>query len=251
MKKKPYRSPTFISGSSDTDLHGHVDAPAVKNAEEKVLRMVQFQERLGNPGAIDYVYKSIAGPQRVQFPEVYKEHTPPSDALDFFSTTILKDRKAVIEFINYLGAVLSCTHGAIFEIEQPLGLLTANEGWKLFLADSDYITPIQQNEVSVSSRPTIRFETHHWFSIPKDGPPALSLEKLNAYLEKEKIPTGGLFILEGEDFWGYASNSFSHSVLFKPRIEREHALYQKFLQQEGIIANLESLVEQILFIGKS
>lgn len=251
----PYRSSGFIKGSTDSRPHWHLDVP--KEEKLKLIEIIHDLERIGFKCAIDQVLISIGGPQRKDIPWMYDLHNVPGDieggeTLGAFSSMVIKNIDEFISVIKSITPKLTKIKGGIIEAEQPVGLYNKN-GWKLLLPQSDYIRPIKLDKIGLIVEPSMRFETHHWFSVPKNGSPPVDLHQLNRFLMDNGVKTiGGLFILDGETTWGYASNSFSNDEDFRQRIEKEQYIYQLFLEQKKLqCEDLESLVESIIFVGKT
>jgi hypothetical protein len=258
MKHKiifPYFSPNFIKGSTDWYFHFHIDVP--KEERYKLFEIVFFLEKLGFVCAIDSVRISIGGPQRLELPGMYDLHNVPGDklggeTLGAFSSTVVLGRTKFIHAIKSIIPQLANISGGIIEAEQPVGLCN-NNGWELLVKYSEYILPIESDEIGIVVEKSMRLETHHWFSIPKVGYPLVNLQKLNTFLfDRGVTNTGGLFILDGKTDWGYASNSFSDDNSFIQRIQDEHGAYYSFLVQNNLPTNtLESLVENIVLVAKT
>ena len=244
-----YRSPGLPTGVFNRlgTLHMHIDGA---QDQELILRLVQELERRGNPGKLDHVDCFIAGPQRKTLPEVYQSHTPElgvEEALQFFSTSSLKSREDTLEIVNFVSDALGNTPGIIIEVEQPVMWL-GPAGWKL-LPESGYVPAIEAGEVRGAPSPSLEFEIHHGFDLPKTiwGPP-VPLSRLGRYCEESGISFGGWFVFEKSSTWAYRSNSFSGRDSLCALAEREQQALNLFLKQEGLNCQFRTLVEKVLGI---
>lgn len=195
--KQSYRSPNLPSGFFNImgTAHVHIDGAQDENL---ILSVVKNLEGKGNPGKLNYVYDSIVGPQRKELPEIYESHTPVllgKEALDFFSTNLVKSREDGIEIINSLFPILQSTPGLIVEMEQVVGWY--REIWGDFSAEElslpKYIPLIKSSDVLFAPKPTLSYEIHHGFEELKNGPPSIGLKDLLQFCEENKIMIGGWF----------------------------------------------------------
>jgi len=253
MKNIVHRSPAFISGLTDRKPHFHIDLP--REEVPKLFIIVNILEKLGFECAIDQVLLSIGGPQRKVIPWMYDLHNVPGDTegeetLGAFSSTVIESIDDLLFAIECITPELLTIKGGIVEAEQPVVLYRKN-GWDLLIPKSEYMRPIRQEEINLTVKTSMKFETHHWVSIPKNLP-RIDLKKLNKFLTENGLEIGGLFIMDDGASWGYASNSFSNDENFRKRIEWEHEAWRSFFMREGLpLDDVESLVEAIIFVGKT
>gem|GEM_PF-1023180 len=242
-----YRSRGLAAGFSSVlgTLHMHIDGA---ENQELVIQLVQRLEQQGNLGKLNHVISFIRGPQRAALPDVYRSHTPgvgSKENFKFFSTHTLKNRADAGRMVNIVSEMFGATPGIVIEVEQPVMCLEP-KGWKL-LAESHHVAPIQVGEVKIQPSPSLDFEIHHRFDLPKTGP-QVSLEELGRYCEGNGITFGGWFIFEKPSAWAYRSNSFSSQAGLRELVEREQTSLNLFLKQQNVKCNLRTVVERVLGI---
>jgi len=217
---------------------------------ELVMKLVRIME-VANPGKFNHVYDFIAGQQRKILPETYQSHTPALDgqeALDFFSTTLVRDRNDAIRLVNLIMKSLTHIPGIIIELEQVRGLYNGS-GWQEIDA-SQLMKPIIKKEIKYAPSPSLPIEIHHQFDIPKDGVAPVSLYQLLQYCEAHRIMVGGWFVFEKEHHWAYRSNSFADEKTYKKIIEREYLAIDRYLKNKRYDIQLRTLVKAVVGIWK-
>jgi len=252
MKKFEYRSPNLPAGFFNRlgTLHMHVDGAQDQGL---ILRLVQVLEDQGNPGKLNHVERFIAGPQREILPEVYQSHTPElggEEVLEFFSTNFLKNRANAVEVVNFIcdRDILGNVPCIITEVEEPVMWL-GPEGWKS-LASPGYVSAIQASEVKLAPSPSLDFEIHHGFNLPKENT-QVDLAELGYFCEKNSVVFGGWFVFEKPSCWTYRSNSFSNWDGLEEQVEREQSALNNFLAVRGFNGPARTLVEKVLGIWHS
>lgn len=230
-----YRSLGFLKGSTDHRAHFHIDLP--EKEIPKLFKIIKKLENLGFKSSIDQVLVSIGGPQRLEIVWMYDLHNVPGDTdggetFGAFSSTVIESVDELVFAIRSITPELLKIKAGIIEAEHPVGLYNKN-GWELIVPNSDYMQPVKPGKIGLAVKKSMRFETHHWASVPKDLP-LIDLRKLNEFLAKRKVKIGGLFIMDGVTSWGYASNSFSDDEDFQKRIEIEYDVWRSFFIQENL-----------------
>ena len=235
-------SPGFFNGLGV--LHVHVDGAEDQSV---ILRILQELERRGNPSKINVVDRFVAGPQRKSLPTIYQAHTPAlagREEFEFFSTTLLKDRSDAVNVVNFLGHALGRSPGVVIEVEQPVMWL-GPKAWRDY-PKSLWVPQIEAAEVGLAPGPSLRFEIHHGFDLPKEGV-QYPLEFLGEFCSRHFVEFGGWFVFEKPAAWAYRSNSFSEEGVIE-QVEREQEVLNLFLQGR---CRCRTLVEKILGIWKS
>src|SRR3989338_2116365 len=235
---KPGTSHVHIDGSQDYEL---------------VTKLVSQMETRGNPGKFNHVYDFIAGQQRKILPETYQSHTPALDgkeALDFFSTTLVRDRNDAIRLVNLIMKSLAHIPGIIIELEQVRGLYDY-DSWQEIDA-SQRMKPITKKEIRYAPGPSLPIEIHHQFDIPKHGVAPISLYKLLKHCEVHGIVVGGWFVFEKEHHWAYRSNSFVDEKSYKKIVEREYWALDAYLKTQGYtLQKFRTLAEGVVGIWQT
>ncbi len=247
MNKVPFRSQGLPAGFFNelNTIHMHIDGKELGLVVEHLRRL----EARSTRSKINYVERFIAGPQRQKLPEIYESHTPElagEEAFEFFSTSHLKDRQDTIQIVNLTGEVLVSAPSTIIEVEQTVAWL-GPRGWKS-LPESSYVEAIQASEVRLTPRPSLEFEIHHGFDLPRGGP-QIELEELAEFCEKYHIEFGGWFVFLDELKSKYRSNSFCRAGAHK-QSETEQSALNFFLAKKAFGPS-RTLVEKILGIWKS
>ncbi len=247
-----YRSKGLFPGMLNILGTAHIHIDGARN-EQLIIDIVKRLEKDGHLGKINIVYDFIAGKQREILPETYQSHTPvleEKEALDFFSSNIVSDRNDAIKCINLINTMLEGITGTIIEMEQVVGWYDRN-GWKI-LPHEKHITSIFDSEVDVSPSPSLDFEVHHGFDLPKVGKPDVSLPLLLKYCEEKGCEFGGWFVFEKPDAWGYRSNSFygssTNGESLIDVVEREQDIIMSYLAEENIICSPRTLIEKVIGI---
>ncbi len=246
--KLSYRSTNLPSGFFNILGSAHIHIDGSQNPD-LILGIVKELDAQGHPGKLNVVHNFIAGQQRELLPETYQSHTPKiagEEALDFFSTNLVKGREDAIQVTNFIGESLGKTPGMIIELEQVVSWLD-EKGWN-DLQFRDYIQPIRSDEVRFTPSPTEAFELHHGFEIPKNGKPTISLEALLIFCIQKNIMIGGWFIFEKEHTWAYRSNSFTDGKFLYAQMRDEREKMVEFLQKEKIVAQPRVLAEKVIGI---
>lgn len=242
-----YRSPGLIRGffSAIGRIHIHIDGACDIT---HIIAIAKALEKTGNMSMINVVVRSIAGPQRQIFRETYESHTPElhgNEAFEFFMTTYIKNRMDAIYVIDVMTSMLKGVAGVVIEMEQVIGMFR-EEGVEA-IATAEIIKRFAVDEVSLAPCPTLNFEIHHRFNLPKDGKQIelpLLLEYCNAY----DVELGGLFVFEKQSTWAYRSNSFTNGERLIVT-ERERRTIGSFLVKEKILnISVETQVEKIIGI---
>lgn len=246
--KLSYRSANIPSGFFNTmgSAHIHIDG---SQDSELILKIVKELDARGNVGKLNIVYDFIAGQQREILPETYQSHTPSlagAEALDFFSTNLIKDRTDALNVINYISKMLQGTSGIIVELEQVIGCIDENGIYSGIDVNSSML-PIAASEVSLSPSPSEKFEIHYGFEIAKGWRYNISLKDIMAFCEYENIIVGGWFIFEKENTLAYRSNSFSNGNGIINQISHEHSILSVFLEKRGV-GQPKTMIEKVIGI---
>jgi hypothetical protein len=247
MKRIEYRSAGLPVGAFNQmgAVHAHIDGA---DTPELVLGIVKALEVRGNPGTMDYVLSSVIGPQRELEPETYESHTPVLDgeeAFDFFSNSLIRDRKDALVVLDAITAMLTGTRGAIVEIEQNVGWLNAS-GWQT-LPLTEQLNIIQPQEVRLAPKKSMRYEIHHNIELPKEQG-AITLSKLARYCRQQGMMFGGWFVFDDDSNWGYWSNAFSNESDVRQLVANDQQIIAEFLASEGLQVQPCTLVELVLGI---
>ncbi len=242
--EKVYRSPDLARGVFGIPASCHLHIDGAKDYG-RVLGVVRRLEAIGNPGKVNHVHDFIAGQQREILPETYQSHTPTLEGredLGFFSTTRIHNRANALAVMELIPPFLIGMPGTIIELEQVYAVLTA-EGWNR-MEPSANIRPVTAREVILVPSPTMPFEIHHQFDLPKQGPAPLSLPELLSYSEQNNVMVGGWFVFEKDDSWAYRSNAFVRSKGLIELVEREQEILTCYLNP----VKPRTLVERVLGI---
>jgi hypothetical protein len=248
MRARRHRSPGLKPGELRRlgTIHMHVDGGG---KSDLVLDVVKALEKRGTKGKLSVITRSVAGPQREQYPDVYKIHTPGVDdeeSLEYFSTTGLADRKDAIETIKLILPQLMEHPGAVLEVECVIGTIFDGE-WR----HAKGASPIRPEEVQFDKSPTLPFEIHHAFDVPMEAGPALDLDKLLADVTELGISVGGWFtFLKNEREWSYRSNAFVERVHLEEYTMTEYKKLTEYLKKRKIQARQWTIVEEVLGIWK-
>ena len=114
---------------------------------------------------------------------------------------------------------------------------------------------IDSSEAGFEQAPTLPFEIHHAFDIPKNtrfdeaGPFELAL-LLEASLQLG-LRVGGWYQFDKSNDWAYRSNSFASAEAVKDIAMKEWAVLNDHLNQSGVPFRLWTIVEQVLGIWRT
>jgi hypothetical protein len=258
MKPIAYRSPGLWAGAFNSVgiCHVHIDGA---RDQELVLEIVKRLEAQGNLGKLNHVYDFVAGSQRDLEPETYGAHTPQQDdkeALDFFSTNLVKDRTDAVKVANLIMEAVDKIPGVIVELEQAVGWLAHHKWVKPYgyqIIPGREMEPVKDEEVSFQPAKTMKLEVHHGFDISGANPP-VSLPKLLRYCESEGVVIGGWFLFQKKPrLWAYRSNSFTNQSLSEACevAELERQKIDAFLESERRMVTPRTLLEKVVGIWKS
>ena len=229
-------------------VHIHIDG---SQKESLIIRLLKKLAEKQCASKINYVQGFIAGPQRRELPEVYESHTPAiegKEALDFFSTTMVVTRFKAISTVNYLVSQLKEIVGTIIEVEQVVGMMN-DEGYKE-LPPNEFYVNIDSSDVAMFPQPSLFYEIHHGFDLPRTEELPISLPKLLEFCVANDIAIGGWFVFDKGDKWAYRSNSFSDDPNVGEQVQREYGILQKFLEDSKLSFTLRTMLERILGIWK-
>jgi hypothetical protein len=249
MRKIVYRSRGLSAGALNKmgTAHVHIDGA---NSQELVLGIVKQLARRGNLGKMNYVVDFVAGPQRLAEKETYAAHTPGAveEELDFFSSTLVHDRRDAIAVINSIARSLRDTRGVIIELEQVAGW--ADRGcWQDEISPEQKMEPIRQGETLLAPKSSLPFEIHHGFDVKKSkSKPMVSLPKLLRFCRRHDMSVGGWFVFDKGTHWAYRSNAFCRERGLIGLVEKQNQLLNEFLGEVGADASVRTLVERTLGI---
>jgi len=232
--------------------HAHVDGgEGGDDGVAATIKIIQALERIGCPGMINGVSKSIAGPQRQLHPETYRAHTPTRkgvEVFEFFSSHLLPHPRQIVPALNEIMSRLEGMPGRIVEVEQVIAWRDPAE-WRQ-LAEAQMVRELQ-GRILFPSCESLPVEFHHYFHL--DGP-RVDLEELLEFCNTEGVDVGGWFIFDGPgpgpDRFGYSSNAFTDSSDVRGLVEREREALGRFLKQKRLGCELITLVEAVVGIWK-
>jgi hypothetical protein len=236
-----YRSPGLPAGyfRQIGNLHLHVDGPGNRRLVTKIMKELEGR---GSLGKLTSVMHALAGPQRKQFPETYRSHTPGSDGHEefgYFSTIALSGRDHAIAALRLALRDLASQPGIVLEAEQVVGMIDVNDRWSCLPGDN--VLPIESAEVGFEAGSTKPFEVHHCLNIRESRP--LQLEQVLKDTSALGIAIGGWFEFRKEGAWAYRSNAFFEADGLEKRVRAENVLISRYLREHGLRYELWTLVE--------
>lgn len=245
-----YRSPGLPRGYFGRvgSLHMHVDG----GGEPALVReLLQRLEREGGKGKLDLITDSIAGPQRADFPETYRSHTPGLNELErfeYFSTIHLRDRLHAIGTLRQTLPFTTRTPGVIVEVEHVVGRAEGKERWSGI--DIDRVPPITSCEAGFERVNTLPFELHVAIEIFQQTRP-LTLGELLEKSIAAGVRVGSWFEFRKNQVWAYRSNAFAYEQDFVASAIHSHESIERWLSGSGFDYRLWTIAERVLGVWRS
>lgn len=224
-----------LRSSALGSVHFHVDGGASRDLVEMVVDDLSTR---GNPSKLVSVNQFIAGPQRLNLPDTYSQHTPGTgsvEQLQFFSTTCFPDFGTARHEVRTTLESLAREEGIVVEVELVIGVLDKSLVW---LPDpNDASLDLDSHTMGYARADTLPIEVHYRLDIPKSTrwttTHPLSLSDLLSLSTNAGIEIGGWFLFEKADLWAYRSNMFLPSVTAAD-IQRDFDSLSALVSQQSV-----------------
>jgi len=233
-------------------LHLHVDGAGQRDFVVTLLRELQAA---GARGKLNAITDALIGPQRKELASTYASHTPgtgDTERFEYFSTIETRDRDAAIEQLRWILPRLAAHDGIVVEVERVVYRIdTAGVASSL---PEDEVAPLQSLEVGFERSPTLPFEIHHAFDIPKpteESRPPIALRKIMDDTVAAGLPVGGWYHFEKADAWAYRSNAFATADALDRTALSQHAALKSCLIETGLQFRMWSIIEQVLGVWRT
>lgn len=237
-----------------SSIHLHIDGAGTTSESQHIIK--DF-ERSGAAVKFTHITAAIAGPQRLDYPETYRTHTPGNEGredFDYFSTIRFGNYEATIEALRVLLPRLDLKAGVVVEAEQVVGVISKEGKWSGSIKPQvPVINPLDVGFECVQTQP---IEIHHGFNVPKQAMSErtshpIDLEVLINDCTNLDIRLGGWFLFEKRGEWAFRSNMFAEANVSSKLISEHRAKLNKYLARYTFCSPVWTIVEYVLGVWKT
>lgn len=247
---KQYSSPNMQSKLFNRvgTRHFHVDAKdlsKLSEISEKAFSHSSF------PSRTNLVLALVGGPQRDILPEAYEGHHPATTETpinDSFTSTALQPYSHT-EAEDILNITLSEYSNIILELEEVVMVIDW-DGTVYKHFDSIDTVEYQLEASTAQIMPSVPYEYHHGFNIPKGQKPVNS-DLLISSLSEHGVSVGSLYIFEADGYLAYRTNSFITEPNEGETIINENKIFAKVLSNLGFVLPVRTTLERVVGIWRA